>query len=108
MRFSRMITVVGAHAAGELNEVITGGVLDGIQINTELSTDPISIAGNTLRKNGRHGLSGAAGSSTTITSNTAEKNGALGISVTGATDGGGNLARQNTDTQQCVGVVCSS
>src|SRR5918997_1653444 len=25
MRFSRMITVVGAHAAGELNEVITGG-----------------------------------------------------------------------------------
>ncbi|WP_285295689.1 proline racemase family protein [Aureimonas altamirensis] len=28
MRFSRMINVVGAHAAGELNEVITGGVLD--------------------------------------------------------------------------------
>ena len=28
MRFSRMVTVVGAHAAGELNEVITGGVLD--------------------------------------------------------------------------------
>ncbi|SCB58605.1 Proline racemase [Rhizobium aethiopicum] len=27
MRFSRMVTVVGAHAAGELNEVITGGVL---------------------------------------------------------------------------------
>ena len=26
MRFSRMITVVGAHACGELNEVITGGV----------------------------------------------------------------------------------
>jgi proline racemase len=28
MRFSRMVTVVGAHAAGELNEVITGGVVD--------------------------------------------------------------------------------
>ena len=28
MRFSRMIKVVGVHAAGELNEVITGGVLD--------------------------------------------------------------------------------
>jgi proline racemase len=28
MRFSRMITVVGAHAEGEPNEVITGGVLD--------------------------------------------------------------------------------
>lgn len=28
MRFSKMVTVVGAHAAGELNEVITGGVLD--------------------------------------------------------------------------------
>ena len=28
MRFSRMINVVGVHAAGELNEVITGGVLD--------------------------------------------------------------------------------
>lgn len=27
MRFSKMINVVGAHAAGELNEVITGGVL---------------------------------------------------------------------------------
>ncbi|MGF7159543.1 proline racemase [Rhodoligotrophos appendicifer] len=28
MRFSRMINVVGVHACGELNEVITGGVLD--------------------------------------------------------------------------------
>ena len=28
MRLSRMITVVGAHAEGEANEVITGGVLD--------------------------------------------------------------------------------
>jgi len=28
MRFSKMINVVGVHAAGELNEVITGGVLD--------------------------------------------------------------------------------
>ena len=28
MRFSRMVIVVGAHAAGELNEVITGGVRD--------------------------------------------------------------------------------
>lgn len=28
MRFSRMVTVIGAHAAGEHNEVITGGVLD--------------------------------------------------------------------------------
>jgi len=28
MNFSRMITVVGAHAEGEPNEVITGGVLD--------------------------------------------------------------------------------
>ena len=28
MRFSRMLNVVGVHAEGELNEVITGGVLD--------------------------------------------------------------------------------
>ena len=28
MRFSRMINVVGVHTAGELNEVITGGVID--------------------------------------------------------------------------------
>ena len=28
MRFSRMIHVVGVHTAGELNEVITGGVID--------------------------------------------------------------------------------
>jgi proline racemase len=28
MRFNRMINVVGVHAAGELNEVITGGVVD--------------------------------------------------------------------------------
>src|SRR5918998_86847 len=27
-QFSRMVTVVGAHAEGELNEVITGGVAD--------------------------------------------------------------------------------
>jgi proline racemase len=28
MRFSRMLNVVGVHTAGELNEVITGGVID--------------------------------------------------------------------------------
>jgi proline racemase len=28
MRFARMVTVVGVHAEGELNEVITGGVID--------------------------------------------------------------------------------
>ncbi|GLU27391.1 proline racemase family protein [Brucella sp. NBRC 12950] len=28
MRFTKMVNVVGVHAAGELNEVITGGVLD--------------------------------------------------------------------------------
>src|SRR5919197_3883579 len=28
MRFKRMVTVIGVHAEGELNEVITGGVVD--------------------------------------------------------------------------------
>ena len=28
MRFKRMVNVVGVHTEGELNEVITGGVLD--------------------------------------------------------------------------------
>src|SRR5690348_17841532 len=28
MQFCRMVTVVGVHTEGELNEVITGGVLD--------------------------------------------------------------------------------
>jgi hypothetical protein len=87
---------------------VTSSTEDGMQIATEMGSDPITIAGNTFSKSVRHGLSGTAGSSTTIVANTAEKNGALGISVTGATDGGGNIGRKNTDTRQCVGVVCSS
>jgi parallel beta-helix repeat protein len=47
-------------------------------------------------------------SATTITSNTANKNGDLGIeAVPGVTDGGGNVASDNGDPRQCVNVDCN-
>ena len=44
---------------------------------------------------------------TTLTRNTTNRNGDLGIeAVTGVTDGGGNRARANGNPLQCVNVVC--
>ena len=44
---------------------------------------------------------------TTVTANTANDNGELGIeAVPGVVDGGGNRARGNGDPRQCVGVTC--
>jgi parallel beta-helix repeat protein len=46
--------------------------------------------------------------SASITENTANENGDLGIeAVVGVTDGGGNRASGNGDPRQCVNVVCS-
>lgn len=46
--------------------------------------------------------------STTLTHNTANDNGSLGIyAVPGVIDGGGNRASGNGDPDQCIGIMCS-
>ena len=45
---------------------------------------------------------------TTITRNTANANGDLGIeAVPGVKDGGGNVAHHNGDRRQCTNIVCN-
>jgi len=50
MRLSRMISVVGAHAEGELNEVITGGVIDVPGVSVFEKARYLETAGDELRK----------------------------------------------------------
>ncbi|GAA3555107.1 hypothetical protein GCM10022197_07830 [Microlunatus spumicola] len=44
--------------------------------------------------------------SVVVSDNQARGNAGIGIDVVGATDGGGNTARDNDGSSQCVGVVC--
>src|SRR5215831_10841441 len=50
MRFARMVTVVGVHAEGELNEVITGGVLDVPGATVFAKAQYLQSRGDDLRK----------------------------------------------------------
>lgn len=50
MRLSRMISVVGAHAEGELNEVITGGVIDVPGATVFEKARYLETAGDGLRR----------------------------------------------------------
>jgi proline racemase len=50
MRFRRMVTVVGAHAEGEPNEVITGGVLDVPGATMFEKMRHLETAGDALRQ----------------------------------------------------------
>jgi hypothetical protein len=63
------------------------------------------LEGNIADRNGWNGITAGAG--LTLTRNTANGNGNLGIEArTGAIDGGGNRASGNGNPAQCVGVTC--
>ena len=76
----------------------------GIQVNPE-AVDT-RLFKNYLSRNGIDGIHVEA-VTTTITRNDARKNLDLGINAPGAVDGGGNKAKGNGNSLQCVGVVCS-
>lgn len=68
----------------------------------------MEVEGNRLLGNGGSGMSGTGNPGVRITNNVARGNGGHGIDVTGATDGGGNVATGNATAPQCVGVACTS
>ncbi len=68
----------------------------------------IDITGNVAIDNGGAGITGTGAGITTVAHNTAVRNHGRGIDVADAVDGGGNVARGNTTSPQCVGVVCAA
>lgn len=76
----------------------------GIHVTT--GTTASTLEKNDVRTSGQDGIR-VESSSASITKNTADRNGDLGISaVPGVVDGGGNKARANGNPAQCVGVYC--
>jgi hypothetical protein len=73
------------------------------------------VTGNVANGNGGNGInddtsSSGIDTSATLTKNTANYNSQAGIDTSGdsaVTDGGGNLAKGNTTTVQCIRIVCS-
>ena len=66
-----------------------------------------TLSGNVTNGNAGDGIR-SFDSTATVASNTANYNGAYGIEASaGGTDGGGNLAKGNTQATQCKDVVCA-
>jgi hypothetical protein len=88
----------------ERNLVIdTSGI--GIDLPFDVSGGPIAVTRNRVEGSTGDGIFVAAGYIVTFTGNVAIGNGGHGINVTG-TDGGRNVAFDNTLEPQCVGIVC--
>ena len=86
------------------DNVATDFASDGIFVDAGTST--VTLADNLVARNNT-GIT-VRTAATTITSNVATDNQALGIdAIAGVTDGGGNVAYANGDPRQCVGVVCA-
>jgi hypothetical protein len=92
--------VARSNGAGDYPEQTSDGITIAARSKNTL------VVGNTLRRNGHHGID-ARSPSTTLTRNITWNNRRLGIkAVLGVTDGGGNTATGNGDPRECVGVVC--
>jgi parallel beta-helix repeat protein len=88
------------------NNVADNNDIDGIFVLAD--SHNTRIVGNRAVFNGGGDGIDVNSSATTITRNTANKNGDLGIeAVPGVTDGGGNRASNNGDPRQCVNVDCT-
>jgi hypothetical protein len=74
---------------------------------SSLAHQDLTIANNKFLRNVGDGLTGTGAGPTRVTGNLAVGNGALGLNTPGVTDGGRNVARDNGDPNQCVGVACS-
>ena len=88
------------------NNVTDNNDIDGIFVLADSRNT--RIVGNRAEFNGGDDGIDVDSSATTITRNTANVNGDLGIeAVPGVTDGGGNMASNNGDPRQCVNVDCN-
>jgi parallel beta-helix repeat protein len=100
------ITVAGA------GNTIEGNVVDrsvgGCENCGAWGIGVVSGDGNAIKANvvTRSAGNGIAAHSGWVGFNVALRNGALGIDAVGATDGGGNVAAQNGNREQCAGVRC--
>jgi parallel beta-helix repeat protein len=88
------------------NNVTDNNDIDGIFVLADSRNT--RIVDNRAEFNGGDDGIDVNSSATTITRNTANVNGDLGIEAApGVTDGGGNRARNNGDPRQCVNVDCN-
>ena len=94
------VTVAGNHFLGNTEEGLTFAVLAPF--------GQVDVVGNRATGNGGTGIAGQGAGVTTVARNTASRNGGHGIDVSGVVDGGGNAARANLTSPQCVGVACAT
>lgn len=109
--------------------VIEGNTIKGndgpglvLDLQRSLGTPTLRIADNRFLDNGDDpvdvGVPGVSdqglavrvtegAGSVVVADNQARRNAGIGIDTVGVTDGGGNTARSNGGTSQCVGVVCT-
>jgi len=84
---------------------VSGEGADGISV--DVVAEDTTLRGNDANRNAGDGIH-VMSATTTIARNTANRNADYGIeAVTGATDGGGNHARGNGNSAQCIGVMCN-
>ena len=97
------ISITGSGAVVQTNQSENNTAL-GIYDNGTATT----ITGNVTNGNGGDGINSAPDATSTVGTNTANYNGSYGIEASpGGKDGGGNLAKGNTQAAQCKDVVCA-
>ena len=79
---------------------------DGVTVTGAPEFVTVLLEGNTFVRNG-NGIIGTAPPTVELRANRADRNLGWGINLPGAVDLGGNTARGNGRSPQCVGVVCT-
>lgn len=98
----------GANAVRVERNHFLGNAQAGLTFAVRAPIGQIHIVGNRAIGNGGTGIEGSGFGVTTVTRNSAWRNGGHGIDVSEVTDGGGNAARWNATPPQCAGVVCAT
>jgi hypothetical protein len=91
-----------------VNGTISGNVFrkNGSAVHGDWANDGLVVQDNVLRGNGDAIVIDEAEPDISLGGNTAIRNTGWGIYAPGVTDLGGNSARGNGNSPQCVGVVC--
>lgn len=98
----------GANAVTVARNHVLGSTEEGIAFAVLAPFGQVDVVGNRVAGNGGTGIVGEGAGIVTLTGNTASGNGGRGIDVSGVVDGGGNVARWNASSPQCVGVACTA
>lgn len=100
------IGIADSHDNGIERNTVIGNTADGIAVNS--GSTGTTITRNSASRNGDDGIH-VENPSSTLTANSAFLNGDLGIeAVPGVIDGGGNRAFGNGNPLQCLNVVCKT